>query len=99
MKKDYFFWLLEWFHSQCDGDWEHSHGIEIGTLDNPGWYITINLEGTECEGKAFKDKIVERSEHDWFHCFIRDKKFEGPCGPLNLPEVLKVFHNWVKEDK
>ena len=67
--------------------------------DNPGWYITINLEGTECEGKAFKDKIVERSEHDWFHCFIRDKKFEGPCAPLNLPEVLKIFHNWVKEDK
>lgn len=24
------------YRSQCDGDWEHGEGVEIGTLDNPG---------------------------------------------------------------
>ena len=27
-------WLEEWYKSQCDGDWEHLFGVEIGTLDN-----------------------------------------------------------------
>ena len=29
--------LQKWYKSQCNGDWEHSFGIKIETLDNPGW--------------------------------------------------------------
>jgi hypothetical protein len=29
-------WLQDWHAGQCDGDWEHSYGVDIGTLDNPG---------------------------------------------------------------
>lgn len=89
-------WLLNWFHQQCDGDWEHGNGVRIGTLDNPGWYLTISIKDTDCETKEFKDITTERSENDWFHCFVRDGKFEGPCGPFNLPEVIQVFRNWVE---
>ncbi len=96
MKNDNLIWLLNWFYQQCNEDWEHSHGVRIGTLDNPGWYLTVNIKDTECESKDFKDIIIERSENDWFHCFIRDGKFEGPCGPFNLPEVLQIFRDWVE---
>ena len=96
MKKDYFTWLIKWYANQCNGDWEHSYGIKIDTLDNPGWYITIDLMDTEYEGKEFTKKIIERSENDWLRCYIRDDKFEGPCGLYNLPEVLKIFHDWVE---
>ena len=51
--KDVFEWLQNWFKSQCDGDWEHEYGVKIETVDNPGWYVVINLTGTECEGCAF----------------------------------------------
>lgn len=95
MSRDDFSWLMEWYHSHCDGDWEHSEGIKIGTLDNPGWFITVNLSETELQGKEFKTIIVERSETNWYHCFVRDNKFEGRCGPSNLPEVLKIFHDWA----
>ncbi len=35
--------LQGWFLAHCNGDWEHSHGVSIATLDNPGWSIEINL--------------------------------------------------------
>lgn len=89
-------WIITWYHDQCDGDWENENGIRIGTLDNPGWYLSVSIRGTLCEAKEFKDIIVERSENDWFHCFVRDGKFEGPCGPFNLMEVLQIFRNWVE---
>ena len=35
--------LQRWYASQCDGDWEHHSDVEIGTLDNPGWSVDIDL--------------------------------------------------------
>jgi len=29
--------IQDWYRRQCDGDWEHSYGVKIETLDNPGW--------------------------------------------------------------
>jgi Immunity protein 53 len=39
-------WLEDWYETQCDGDWEHQHGLKIDTLDNPGWQVQIDLDGT-----------------------------------------------------
>ena len=55
----------------------------------------MNLGDTEIEDKPFEKIEVERSENDWFICFIRNGKFEGRCGVGNLPEVLKIFRNWA----
>lgn len=94
-----FIWLAKWFDKQCNGDWEHGNGIRIGTLDNPGWYITISLLDTELEDKAFQTIAVERSEVDWYHCFVKNNKFEGPCGIFNLPEVVEIFRSWAEENQ
>lgn len=37
-------WLNSWYINQCNGDWEHSYGINIRTVDNPGWTLEIDLE-------------------------------------------------------
>ena len=63
-----FQWLFGWFYAQCDGDWEHGKGIQIGTLSNPGWFIKINIEETVLESKPFHKIFVERSESDWVYC-------------------------------
>lgn len=86
-----FLWLLEWYLNHCNGDWEHGSSVHIGTIDNPGWSVSINLENTELENKKFTTVRVDRSEVDWFICFIKNKKFEGRCGPGNLPEILHIF--------
>jgi len=89
--------LQRWYHTQCDGDWEHGFGVEIGTLDNPGWRVTIDLTDTELAERPFAE--VKRLEHetDWIHCRVRDHKFEGHSGPLKLGEILQIFLAWAAE--
>jgi Immunity protein 53 len=72
--------LQEWYLRQCDGDWEHSYGVRLGTLDNPGWDLQIDLAETSLREKAFERLKVERSEHDWLHCWVEDKQFNAACG-------------------
>lgn len=89
-------WLQQWYQSQCDGDWEHGKGIQIGTTSNPGWFLEIDLEETELFDKRFDQIFIERSESDWIFCDKKDDIFEGYCGPFNLPEMISVFCDWAK---
>ena len=50
--------LQAWYAGECDGDWEHSYGVKIGPLDNPGWLVQIDLTGTSLSNVPFK--AVER---------------------------------------
>lgn len=88
-------WLQKWYLSQCDGDWEHSFGVHIETLDNPGWRFSVDLENTDLEGKSFEEVTINRTEHDWLRCWISESTFEGACGSENLYEVLNVFRQWA----
>lgn len=89
--------LQQWFANQCDGQWEHQHGITIETLDNPGWYIGIDLGGTEIARKKFNRTNHSRSRHDWVECRVASERFEGFGGPGNLGEIIDVFLRWVNE--
>ncbi len=92
-------WLQNWFHSNCNGDWEHGYGITIENLDNPGWHISIDLEQTDMEDVIFKTVEIERSEHNWIYCKVEKRRFEGACGSLNLSEILEIFRSWVISEK
>ena len=50
--------LQQWYLSNCNGDWEHTYGVSIGTLDNPGWSVKIELTGTPCDGRDLARKSV-----------------------------------------
>jgi hypothetical protein len=97
MKKSALNILEEWFLQNCDGDWEHSYGIQIETLDNPGWFVTIDLEETFCETKELVPQAIERSTTDWFYCRVRNKRFEGAGGVKNLNDILQFFYQWVNQ--
>ena len=91
-------WLQDWYAGQCDGDWEHSYGIRIATLDNPGWQLSIALEGTELEGARFS-KVARQDpadEHDWAHCWVESNYFQWRGGPHNLQALLRIFRDWVE---
>lgn len=91
-------WLLEWYFRKCDGDWEHGNGIKIGTIDNPGWYLKINLGETELKDKKFQVIDINRSDNDWIYCSINEYVFEGFGGPFNLPEIIQIFRDWVESN-
>jgi hypothetical protein len=88
--------LQQWFSSQCNDDWEHSYGVKIETLDNPGWLVTVDLTDTAWEQLKEPRKIVERSETDWIQSEIAEGKFIGCGGPDNLEEVLELFLEKVR---
>ena len=93
-------WLQEWFHTQCDGGWEHTYGIRIDTLDNPGWAVRINIYGTELEGKAFER--IEKNladDDDWMVCEVVKGQFLGCGDPTKLITILQVFRDWVENQQ
>ena len=47
-------WLQQWYSAHCDGEWEHGFGVTIATLDNPGWSVTIDVEGTQLASTPFE---------------------------------------------
>ena len=83
--------LQRWYLRECNGDWEHSFGVQIETLDNPGWRVTVDLAETEWADLNVERRIVERSETDWHQYEVSQQRFIGCGGPLNLPEVLQSF--------
>lgn len=87
--------LMHWYQSQCNGEWEHEYGIKIGTLDNPGWEITIDLMGTPLESKPFEEVTQNQDAFDWYSCRREGSTFRAYCGPLRLPQAIGAFLNWA----
>jgi hypothetical protein len=83
--------LEGWYVSQCNGMWEHAHGFTLGTIDNPGWTLTVDLAETEWASREFSNVRIKRSEHNWLHCWFKDEQFNAAGGPLNLREMIETF--------
>lgn len=92
--------LEEWYMSQGDRDWEHSYGVSVTTLDNPGWSIAIDLEDTELEDVPFAE-LRENSddELEWLVCTKQAAKFSGNGGPHQLERIISIFLNWARETR
>jgi hypothetical protein len=89
-------WLQDWYTARCDGEWENSYGVSIESLDNPGWWVKIDLTETPLAGRPFD--LLERraSETDWLHCEVREGKFDAAGGPHNLGDIIAIFRAWCE---
>ena len=88
--------LQNWYISQCNQDWEHTYGVRIANIDNPGWSVDIDLSDTDLEDRHLDELNVQRhDEHNWVVCRVQDNVFKGRGGPHNLDEILQVFLDWV----
>jgi len=83
--------IQAWYESQCNGNWEHQHGISIDTLDNPGWTVSIDLAGTNLESVTIPPYQHDASDKDWFFCEIKEGKFTGNGSPDKLSTILEIF--------
>ena len=66
--------LQKWYHSMCDGDWEHCYGVKIDTSDNPGWIVEIDIIDTPLENKPFNPIHIGETDDNYFIC-----KIENDC--------------------
>ena len=105
MSDDNMTWLSRWYLAQCNGDWEHSYGVKIDTLDNPGWWLKIALTDTQMQGRAFE--LVEhggpssdleewQQTGSWWVARVEGDIFHLSCGPLDLSAAVGVFRRWVE---
>ena len=92
-------WLMQWYLAECNSDWEHSYGVKIDTLDNPGWTLKIDLRETELHGRRFVKATHGEPADDleewqrlgsWWVADVKGDVFETSCGPLDLPVVPTV---------
>lgn len=89
--------LCVWYMKQCDGQWEHEQGINITTVDNPGWRVRINLRGTAAENSPLEKIVWDRGGSDWLRCFKENGQFVGAGDPSKLPVILEQFLKFVDE--
>lgn len=83
--------LQNWYLSQCNGEWEHGHGLTIGTLDNPGWSVEVDLTDTRWEKAVWEDLVFERAPDDWVNCSKKDAEFKGYGDTNKLEFILNHF--------
>jgi hypothetical protein len=69
--------LQRWYLSQCNQDWEHTYGVTLENIDNPGWMLTVQLAHTTLQDIPFDARAANRSAADWFHCAVSDTQFRG----------------------
>ena len=91
--------LQEWYESQCNEDWEHQFGVSIGTLDNPGWTVTIDLDSTNLAQESFQTVEDLRPGRDWIKCWVENAKFYGVGGPQKLEEIITIFLRWAQREE
>ncbi|WP_349985626.1 immunity 53 family protein [Stenotrophomonas sp. WHRI 8082] len=89
--------LQKWYARHCDEDWEHSYGIKIDTLDNPGWILTVDLDDTEFSERLLPRNRLDRSEADWVQSEISGRRYIACGGVLNLEEMVLQFLIFVGE--
>jgi hypothetical protein len=92
--------LARWYHCQCDGQWEHHQGVQIQSLDNPGWLVKINLTGTPLAGRRFPAIRTNTSTTGWpqsgrwLHCEVVENIWQGAGDETKLTEILELFLAW-----
>lgn len=88
--------VQRWYSARCDGDWEHTWGVTIETLDNPGWRVKVDLRHTPLEGRSFSPVSDVADERAWLDCRVSEASFVGAGGPHMLSAVLGVFLRWAE---
>jgi hypothetical protein len=88
-------WLEHWYKNECNGDWEHTYGISIQTIDNPGWSIQIDLSDTCYEKLEKFTESKEISDLDWYVIKIKDEKFHAVGDPSKLDFLIGKFRELI----
>ncbi|GMU04316.1 immunity 53 family protein [Corallococcus caeni] len=101
-------WLEQWYSAQCRGDWANDRGVTIQSLDNPGWMVTIDLEGTPLARRMTDALLLRAGEPpsaengnvggtDWIECAVKDGRFTGAGDPFKLHTILRCFREWADQ--
>ncbi len=99
MTSDDLVWLQGWYRQQCNGTWEHAHGIAFDTIDNPGWQVIIDLTETSLQNAGMSPLRRDDGPNDWLAIEVKESKFVGHGDPGKLTQIIAVFRAWAEPQK
>lgn len=89
-------WLQLWYHSQCDGDWEHQYGVTMTLKKSEEWEFDIDLTYTEMQGIHLSDAEQSDPEGGWLRWRSDGWHFRAECSRKNVIAVIAEFRTWVE---
>lgn len=89
-------WIQNWYKTECNEDWEHTYGIRIETVDNPGWFLQIDLKETDYVDIVADTGLIEYGEHDWYIIKIEDSVYKASGDPSKLEFLLTKFREIIE---
>ena len=92
-------WLQQWYADNCNGEWENTYGIAIGTIGKPGWAVSIDLTNTSLEGVSVPDHFHETSDSDWMGYSVAQNVFEAVGDPSKLERIIEVFREIAEANR
>lgn len=90
-------WIQHWFKNNCDGDWEHGNGIQITTIDNPGWDVEIDISNTSLANIEIPWVLNESSKQDWYGVKIENHVFNASGDSGKLTFLLGLFKEMIEK--
>ena len=97
--------LTRWYTADRDGAWEHHNGISIRSTDNPGWWVTINLEARRwnigCSRRSPKASTPTDTRRPNAGCIARSERERGtaPAMKHGSTKILRRFLDWASDRK
>lgn len=89
-------WIQNWFKANCDGNWEGGDGIQITTLENPGWEIEIDISNTSIANITIEWILNENGKQDWYGVKIENQKFIASGDADKLTFLLELFKKMIE---
>jgi hypothetical protein len=90
-------WLQSWLQGQNKNECKSPCGVEIETVGELGWYITVRVAGTPYEAMVVPVVSAERSDTDWYYYRMYNAKFEASGDPAKLEFLLGQFKRIVEQ--
>jgi hypothetical protein len=90
-------WIQDWFKDNCDGEWERGQGIQITTLEDPGWEVEIDISTTSIANLELDWILNEVSANDWYGVKIENQKFSASGDAGKLEFLLNLFKEMIEK--
>jgi len=88
-------WLMDWFQSQCNEDWEHGYGVRIRMDQNTECVLSIITLDTdwEIEGEA---KGHYEGKQGWYDYRLDQEEFAAKCSGNQLKKMIAEFRRYLE---
>ncbi len=91
-----FIWLMYWFWSQCNGDWEHEYGIVLDTTSEGKWKLDISISNSILDGVEFISNDFIANAGNEVECKFDNQSLVVYADTQNIIRVLQSFRAWAE---